>query len=361
MAQDKKQEPDQQEKQGVRNRHTDTSPQKNTVDLASINAMATNESGEFVREGKKDEYRKNTTKQQVQTSIAATKKTSEKNKENKKEYAVPVLRTYQQDTRHIAQTKGGAELRTILAKEAEEKRNAQKEYIRNTKDIMKESVVLRDRYKNFIQEKKKEGVGTSAQKAPVASTDAKSIDKENIVRTLSGATTYMQSAQDTAKKQQRELSRQFTSNASTPSAKEQSKPTAYAETFDTKPEKISEKPSDQTEENKGIFARIRGRVLPKDVFTEERRESLKQKQQEVVEKGAIQDAWKDFKQKKKRLQQMGLQARDVRSYTTSPDEEIPKQTTPKTEYVTTRHCFFSTYRTTFFYCFPCTISCRKTN
>ena len=52
---------------------------------------------------------------------------------------------------------------------------------------------------------------------------------------------------------------------------------------------------------------------------------MQQKQEEVVEKQSIQDAWKDFKQKKKKLQEMGVQARDVRSYAATADESMPNK------------------------------------
>ncbi len=331
MAQDKKQIPSDKNKvksdtsslQG--NEKATNLPQKDTIDLASINASAVDESGEFMREGKKNEHKKNTVEQEIQNKNTTTEKLPKKDKENKKEYMVPVLRTYHQDTRDMAQTKGGAELRTILAKEAEEKRQAQEEYLRKTKDVMKESVVLRDRYKNFVQGKQKQGVGTQTPKASTINADAKSIDQENITRILSGATAYMQSAHDATKEQQKEPSgKPVSGTASTPKG-EQSKPATPTKSPDTRAPSSTEKSSDPTAERKGIFARAQGRIRPKDVFTKEKRESLKQKQQEVIEKGAIQDAWKDFKQKKKKLQQIGLKARDVRSYATSSDEPVPNK------------------------------------
>lgn len=331
MARDNKQEPDQQEEQG--GSMQEHAPQANTtdrlrkdaVDLASINAAAADESGEFVRESKKNIRKKDVAEQEVHTKDAATKKPSEKNKENQEGYTVPVLRTYQQDTKHMAQTTGGAELRTILAKEAEEKRQAQAEYLRKTRDIMKESVVLRDRYNNFVKGRQgQQGVEVPAQKAS-GSIDTGDIDQESVTRVLSGATAYMQSTQGNNKKQQKGKPKQPTTDAAEPLKEKQPRPDTRVEGSEEKAPSSAETPSDQATEKRGIFARARGRMLPKDVFTEEKRESLKQKQQEVTEKVAIQDAWKDFKQKKEKLQQMGLQARDVRSYAASPDEKIPNK------------------------------------
>ena len=257
-------------------------------------------------------------------------------KEGKKEYVIPVLRTYHQDTKHIAQTKGGAELRTILAKEAEEKREAQKEYLRNTKDIMKESMVLRDRYTNL---NKKRGGDTTKQEEKNAKKATQDNDRKNITRVVSGATAFMKSVHTDDTEQQKTPK---TKPEKTPPPKEKKKPptpiaipkekqvpvapipTAVKKEI----ESAAKEPGKETEEKTeggGIFAKIRGRILPKNVFTQEERESLQQKQKEVVEKQSIQNAWKDFKQKKKKLQEMGVQARDVRSYTATADEQIPNK------------------------------------
>lgn len=327
MAQDKKQEPDQQRVREKKKQYTENPQQKSNVDLASINASGTDESGEFVREGKKRERKKDTrgnAEQEAGTKNTAASKSPE-GRENKKGYVVPVLRTYHQDTKHMAQTKGGAELRTILAKEAEEKQRAQEEYLRKTKDVMKESMVLRDRYNNFTQKREEQSIETPAPKTPDSSTKEESVDQESITRVLSGATTYMQSVRDDTAKKQKESSKKPVQDAITIETERQPKPAPPTEDIETETSGNKEAAGDQTEKKKGIFARVRGRMLPKDIFTEEKRESLRQKQQEVVEKEAIQDAWKDFRQKKKKLQEMGMQARNVRSYAASPDETIPNK------------------------------------
>ena len=323
MAQNKKQNSNSQGEQGTKHatppsqQNSTKPPQKSTIDIASINASAADDSGEFVRGGKKNERKEGAVDQKGRTKSAAVKKSPEKSEEEKKEYAVPVLRTYQQDTKDMAQTKGGAELRTILAKEAEEKRQAQVEYRRKTKDIMKESVALRDKYTNFVQGRKKEDVKVSGQGVSGVRADTKDVDQENITRVLSGATAYMKSARDPATEQKKESSKQPDKGTGTAPQDVQPSSITPEESIDTTK---SDRP--RTEE-KSVFARMRGRMSPKDVFTGEKREMLKQKQQEVVEKESIQDAWKDFKQKKKKLQQMGLEARDVRSYAATPDEQIP--------------------------------------
>ena len=324
MAQDKEQEINQQGGQDTKSQYTPTQSQKNAVDVASINASAANDAGEFMREGKKGEQKKDIVTQEPHDKSTVSGQSPKKSKESKKEYAVPVLRTYQQDTRDIAQTKGGAELRTILAKEAEEKRVAQEEYRRKTKDIMKESVVLRDRYKNFVQGKQGQEGDTHTQETPAVSADAKSAEQGNITRVLSGATAYMQTPQESTAKQKKAPQDQPIPKATAPT-EGQSKPTAPTETKNREASGGTEGSSEQAPQKQGIFARTRGRMLPKNVFTEKKRGEMRQQQQEVVEKKAIQDAWKDFKQKKKKLQEVGLQARDVRSYATSADESIPNK------------------------------------
>ena len=87
------------------------------VDFASINAAGADASGEFIRDARKSRGR--ATEQKTIAEKPAIKNpqpTKEGGKEEKKEYVIPVLRTYHQDTKHIAQTKGGAELRTIISK-----------------------------------------------------------------------------------------------------------------------------------------------------------------------------------------------------------------------------------------------------
>ena len=331
-------------------------PQKNSpqmvgksggADFASINAAGADASGEFVREERRNtdvasRVKKNE-KQAVEQKMPAEKPTAknpqptkeEGKKEGKEEYVIPVLRTFHQDTRSIAQTKGGAELRTILAKEAEEKRDAQKEYLRNTKDIMKESAVLRDKYNNF---NKKQSDNTNISKKAAAKKEVQDIDRKNITRVVSGATAFMKSVHGDTTKSQEESKKQPENKTPPPPKEKQKPPTPIAipkeKQVPSAPiptavkkeiENAAKEPDKKTEEKTeggGIFAKIRGRVLPKDVFTKERRESLQQQQQEVVEKQSIQDAWKDFKQKKKKLQEMGIQARDVRSYTATADEEV---------------------------------------
>lgn len=291
------------------------------IDIASLDAFGVDTAGEFVRDGGKSAAEKKGAEKKAGNKKSSAKKTSAEtapNKKRKEGYMIPVLRTYHHDTKQIAQTKGGAELRTILAKETEEKRVAQEEYRQNTKDIMKESAVLRDKYKNFTQKKQKQQQSDAAETNSNSTTDEQSVKSDNtittsdndittheqpvnqksITRTLSGAAAYMQSVQEQSPKQSK---------------------------LNKEAEQPAQEPEEQKKEKRGIFARLRGKGLPENVFTQEERESMQQKQEESVEKETIKDAWKNFKRKKKKLQEMGLQARDVRSYAVTPDGQIPNK------------------------------------
>ena len=332
MAQDEKKRPD-----GIKEEKGDApvlqgegggAAQKNTggdVDLASLDAFGVDTAGEFVRDGGRSAAEK-----KVSNKKPSAKKTTAKTapKEKKKEkYVIPVLRTYQDDTKQVAQTKGGTELRTILAKEAEEKRMAQEEYRRNTKDIMKESVVLRDKYRNFTQGKQKKQTDTT-KSGDAITADEQSVERENITRTLSGAAAYMQSVHNKTVKEKEASPARLTPDTTAPPQEQlpkQPKPDSSAATPNKRAEQPAQESKKQKKEKKGIFARMRGRDLPESVFTQEERGVMQQKQQESIEKETIKDAWKNFKNKKKKLQEMGLRARDVRSYAATPGEQIPNK------------------------------------
>ena len=332
MAQDEKKRPDDIKEAG------DTTPvlqgkggsaaRKDTegdIDLASLDAFGVDTAGEFVRDGGKD-----TPEKKAGNKKPSAKKTTTEtvpNKKKKGKYVIPVLRTYQHDTRQIAQTKGGAELRTILAKETEEKRMAQEEYRKNTKDIMKESAVLRDKYKRFTQKKQKKQISATESDGSIT-TNEQSANQKNITRTLSGAAAYMQSMYNKTAKEKEAPPTRLTSDTATPSQEQspkQPEPASSTPASNEKAEQPAQEPEKQKKKRKGIFARMRGGELPEDTFTQEEREAMQQKQQESIEKETIKDAWKNFKKKKKKLQEMGLRARDVRSYAVTPDGKIPNK------------------------------------
>ena len=257
-------------------------------------------------------------------------------------------------------------MRTILAKEMEEKRTAQEEYLQKTKDIMKDSAVLRDRYRNFTKKQQSVAKG-DAPAAPDVQTDkdipearageraadtqkkagkkARSTDvaakdgKKNITRSLSGALAYMQSAQKKESDQKHAAQTPAPSADTSPDNKSPADDTLRdglqsADASDDpssaanplmriqRAAAVSADTSDESppaEKKGGLFSRLRGKLRPEQVFTNEERQQLQQKQDKIVEKESLQSAWKDFKQKKDKLQEMGVRARDVRSYAASAE------------------------------------------
>ena len=332
MAQDEKKKPNSTKKTGddtpVLQGEVGGAARKDTegdIDIASLDAFGVDTAGEFVRDGGEDTQEKKVSSKKSSTKKMATETVP--NEKKKGQYVIPVLRTYQHDTRQIAQTKGGAELRTILAKETEEKRMAQEEYRQNTKDIMKESAVLRDKYKNFTQKKQKKQINATEPDSGTTANE-QSVDQKNITRTLSGAAAYMQSVHNKTAKEKEVSPANLTPDTAKPSLEQspkQAEPASSAVAADGRAEQPVQEQEKQKKEKKGIFARMRGWERPEDTFTQEEREAMQQKQQESVEKETIKDAWKNFKKKKKKLQEMGLRARDVRSYAVTPDGKIPNK------------------------------------
>lgn len=251
-----------------------SSPSNNgDVDIASIDALPPETSS--------GEYARNDGVARAETLPADRHTDSPDTRSPEENFKIPVLRTYHGDARNIAQTKGGAELRTVLAKEAEEKRMAQEEYLQKTRDIMKESVVLRDRYKNFSEKQKGDG--------PLENVVMKAADERAVTNSISGALAYMHSAQ--AGKVRKEAG----GDGGPP---------------------VQNQPA--LKKRSGLFSGVR-RKNPEDTFTKEERQSLQDQQKDIVEKESIEGAWKDFQRRKKGLEQKGFNARDVRSYTTSAE------------------------------------------
>ena len=62
-------------------------------------------------------------------------------KKEQKRPRIPVLRTFEHDTKKIIKEKGGVELRTMVAKEMQEKKEAQQEYKKKVKEMHKEALI----------------------------------------------------------------------------------------------------------------------------------------------------------------------------------------------------------------------------
>ena len=297
------------------------SAKKEKVDLASINALPLSDdsdvsSDEYVRGGE-------VPVKKVPAAENHRATPDEKGRIEKKEFTIPVLRTYQSDTRDIAETKGGGELRTILAKEAEEKKTAQKEYLQKTRNIMKESVVLQDEHTNILREQAEKKVGKIKGGGKEGSDPAESVDRQRVTKSVSGALAYMQSVQPGDEPSQAEGD--ALENADKDEGPVLEKKDANADKNTSLPEAqipaitppLPEETADDVplpEKKQGLFARMRGRARPEDVFTEEDRRTMQEKQNEIIEKESIEDAWQDFQKKKERLQEQGLKMRDVRSF-----------------------------------------------
>ena len=264
------------------------------------------------------------------TPSSSTKKTASKRKNNAS--VIPILRTYEGDSLHIARTKGGAELRSILAKEAEEKRKAQEEYRQKTKDILKESVILKDAQRNFS---KKQQERSKKKTAPVSRI---SVDKKHIADSVSGALAYLQSAQQENGEESRDAERVLEkqqgddkplsayadilapgSEGKPPSTQQQSLGASVVQHAQEQSPDQDTLISDVVQEDESDSSDgVRPDSSPKKVFTEEERQMLRDKQEESVEKQGIREAWQSFETKREELKEKGFEARDVRSYGADP-------------------------------------------
>ena len=237
----------------------------------------------------------------------------------KEEFVIPVLRTFQQDTNQVTKTKDGAALRSTLAEEVEERRGAQQEYIRESKQLFKDSMLLKEKHRALSKKKMQKDVSKSD--APTAP-----IDTQHISQSLSGAFDYMRSLKvgdtsvkgDGADTSQRPPSPQLTEEPlpavqksdlgasvvdASPEVTPSSDPSILPDTDETSPYK-----------KQGVLSRLKRSARPETVFTKEERAAMQKKQKETIEEEEIRDAWQKFQTKKEKLKQKGLAARDVRSY-----------------------------------------------
>ena len=124
-------------------------------------------------------------------------------KEGEKEVFVPILRTFENDSRHIAKTKGGSELRVLLAREMEQKKLAQQEYIQNTRELLKESLILKDQKRDFLKKKKEikdtNTTSTASFNTPPASP---SDNDDHFIDSIGGAADYVQNIASSSEKKQ---------------------------------------------------------------------------------------------------------------------------------------------------------------
>ncbi len=204
---------------------------------------------------------------------------------------VPVLRTYENDTSQLARTKGGAELRVILAQEMEEKKKAQKEYAKNMRELMKESVILKNKKRDF------DSTSASGKKGQVA--NEQTVRKNHVADSITGAADYMRGISSGIPNDQKESASMPTNTPPLPPA-EKSPPNAGT----------PEPPRSRF----GFLRRLRGKQKDADMFSDEEREKMKKQQEEIVHRESMRDAWKEFRVKKEVLREQGMRARDIRSY-----------------------------------------------
>ena len=290
------------------------------VDVSSIDALAPDEES-AASEGEYNRSRASVPQSPDKTaSVERAPEQDEGTATGKDNFFIPILRTYQSDARDVAETKGGAELRTVLAKEAEEKRAAQQEYIKKTKDLVKESAVLKDSYRNFKKKKEKRGEILTETKTGVVGVQG--ADLQQVSTTVSGALAYMQSAAaDDGAKGRETDSTSPQGQDKTPGNAPPKKSAAVKQ--DISSEVPDMQPQSDLGKKKGVFSEIRGRALPEDTFSEDERASMKKEEEDIVEKESIDSAWKDFQRKKQELKDKGAVVRDVRSYTATSAGSTP--------------------------------------
>ena len=285
-----------------------------------------------------------------------------KSKEESKKSPIPVLRTFQGDSANIAYTTSGAEVRKILAVEMEKKKKEQEEYLQKTKEMLKESVSLKEKQRKFAKNKKKRGEQGKKQPNKEQSGKQKERkDAERMTNSVIGALNYAKKVKMdlkpaekpstpqergdqgiiSEKKKRRKRPQTVHHGAVEVETSRKKKDEAGQGEQNTPQEKESEKDVPtvsvsgsmgtlpQTKQKSGLLGRLRGSIgFNKKTITEEQREMLQKKQEEAVEKETIRSAWKEFETKKEGLREAGLRARDIRSYDTTaavPNRALQRQ------------------------------------
>ena len=112
----------------------------------------------------------------------------------KKDVSIPILRTFDNDHERLARSKGGAELRSLLAKEMEKKKIAQEDYRREVRNLMKESAYLKERQARSEKVPADSGPweepgGDMSGELPTGLSE-----EDTLSRSIVGATDYMERA-----------------------------------------------------------------------------------------------------------------------------------------------------------------------
>ena len=198
----------------------------------------------------------------------------ETNKEERveEENPIPILKTFHYDVRKLAETEGGAKLRTILAKELEEKKKAQEEYQKRTKDLLKESTILKKQYSDI---KKEEELKEKAKQE---------IYEKDISSSIASAVNYMQHG--TLNKED-------------------------GLTQKTEEDNSIQIDSIEPVKKSGFFSSL---LKPKKELSFEQKELLKQEEEKIKKREGFKKVWKDFEEKKDTLKEEGAKIRNARQY-----------------------------------------------
>ena len=241
--------------------------------------------------------------------------------------AIPVLRTYEHDARTIKGIKGNAGVRATIAAEKDKKQKAKEDYSRQVKDLLKDSLVLKEKQRSFLAQKS----GKSPDRKPPA------VDTKPLADMVSGAAEYMKTARASVSPDAGDEKRtpipldDHPDSTSTPAPSTVTEPQSgilsriqqrsarKIPLHTVSPAVPKQAPATPRAESAGgILSRIQQGVFrsgePKEKLTEEERTAMREQQREIVEKEHLRSAWKSFEKKKEKLQQMGLEARDIRSY-----------------------------------------------
>ena len=258
--------------------------------------------------------------QNSETHQESAHKTEQKQEEQKRP-RIPVLRTFEHDTSEIIKDKGGSELRTMVVHEREEKRREKKEFQKEVREMNKEALILRNKQNEIAQTTRK----TEIQEQ---------VADRQLQHVVEGATEYFQNIAREARKEKesveqkqepQETSPQKELPQEQPTPQEQSVPQKQhdGEVAEEQRQVVREEVVQQTEPpeiKKGFLAKVRGRISPEEAFSKEQRELMQAQQEEVTKKKEVEDAWKQFQNKKENLREKGFMLRDVRSHNPFPEK-----------------------------------------
>ena len=285
---------------------------------------------------------------------------------------IPVLRTFQGDSADVAYSRGGVEMRKVLAVEMEKKKKEQEEYLRETKELLKEAAILKEKQRGAARRQKNAASGVKAQSDQPADEDGETeerqktnderkmrrkIDNEQMTNTMVGALNYAKRAnqgavavlkerppavpQPRADVKEAEAVRRaakkvhhgtidqlkrMKQDAPAPAVRAEAPAKAGA---DTPPVDLGGKMQFSQFQDKppGFIGKLRNSIKLKKDVSQEQRNILRQKQKEAVEKEEMRKAWQSFETKKEQLRESGLRARDVRSYSAkaTPNKALRRQ------------------------------------